>query len=383
MRRALLLLLLTSSAFAGTLKENVASSLDPQQTYTLFLPANYDAAKKYPLLLIFDPRGRGTAAAKIFTDAADEYGWILISSNGTRSDESWKPNELALRALWPEVAQYPADPRRLYATGFSGTAMAAWLLAIHTGALAGVIGVGGRLVEETSPEKFTFAHYGFAGEHDFNNREMRMIDAILAREKKTHRFQQFDAQHRWITPELARDAFGWFELIAMKEQRRPRDEALIAKLYERDLAAAKTLQQYRAIAETFDGLRNVDEVRATVARLERDPAVQRELKEEKKWDEFEERYGKETLGRIPQIFAALRQEDIIRVPMRLMREFQISDLKRRAAKPGAEGAAAQRILLAVQAQMAFYVPRQLEERGEGQLAEAARKVAAEINIRQP
>ena len=46
MRRLLLLLLLTSSAFAGTLKENVASAVDVQQTYTLFLPANYDAAKK-------------------------------------------------------------------------------------------------------------------------------------------------------------------------------------------------------------------------------------------------------------------------------------------------------------------------------------------------
>jgi len=378
MRCLLLVLLLACSAFAGTLTENVATAVDAQQTYTLFLPSSYDAAKKYPLLLIFDPRGRGTVAAKIFADAADEYGWILISSNGTRSDESWEPNEHALRALWPEVARYPADPQRLYATGFSGTAMAAWLLGIKTGALADVIGVGGRLVEEVSPTKFSFAHYGFAGEDDFNNRDMRAIDAILARDAKTHRFQSFAGEHRWIPPELARDALGWMELIAMKQQRRPRDESLIAKLYDRDLAAAKSLRQYRAIAETFDGLRNVDEVRATLARLERDPAALREQREEEKWDEFEARYAKETLDRIPQIFAAARQEEPARVPMQLMREFRITDLKRRATRPGAEGAAARRILAAVYAQLTFYLPRQLAERGEHQLAEAARKVAAEI-----
>src|SRR5688572_19142511 len=139
---------------AGKLAENVVTAADKQQTYTLFLPGSYDAAKKYPLLLIFDTRGRGTVAAEIFTGAAEEYGWILISSNGTRSDESSKPNERALRALFPELSRYAVDPRRIYATGFSGTAIVAWSVGVNTGKLAGVIGVGGRLVDEVPPRKF-------------------------------------------------------------------------------------------------------------------------------------------------------------------------------------------------------------------------------------
>jgi dienelactone hydrolase len=382
MRRALLVIAFAFSSFAGTLKENVVSAADPQQTYTLFLPSSYDGTKKLPLLLVFDPRGRGTLAANLFADAAEEYGWMLISSNGTRSDDSWEPNDRALRALWPEVARYPADPRRLYATGFSGTVLIAWALGIKTGALAGVIGVGGRLFDdEVSPAKFSFAHYGFSGDADFNNREMRAVDALLEQEKKPHRFQSFDGPHSWMPRELAGDAFGWFELIAMKQQRRARDEALIAKLYARDLAAAKTLRDYRAILETYEGLRDVEEVRATVARLERDPAALREQQEEAKWDEFESRYMKETMSRIPQIFAELRttSDEPFRATPRLIREFKIAELKKRAAKPGAEGATARRILEAVYTQMAFYLPRQLSERGETQLAEAVKKVAAEIH----
>jgi len=383
LRSAICLLLCVLSASAGTLVENVATNVDAKQTYTLVLPSHCDASKQYPLLLIFDPRGHGTFAARIFADAAEEYGWILISSNGTRSDESWEPNEQAMRALWPEVARYSADPRRLYATGFSGTAMMAWLLGINTNGLAGVIGVGGRLVDEVSPRKFSFAHYGFAGESDFNNPDMRAIDAALAREGKAHRFQSFQGDHRWIPPELARDALGWMELVAMKEKRRPRDEALIAKLYERDLAAAKTLRQYRAVLETFDGLRPIDDVRATVSRLERDPAVQRELKEEEKWDAFQAQYFKETLDRIPAILAALRQEDVPNLPARLLREFRIADLKRRASREGAEGAAARRALEAVHAQMTFYLFRDFFNRREYRLATAVLTVATEIHADRP
>jgi hypothetical protein len=66
-------------------------------------------------------------------EAAEEHGWILISANGTRSDESMEPNERALRAIYPEAARYGADPKRLYAAGFSGTAMVAWMMGINTG----------------------------------------------------------------------------------------------------------------------------------------------------------------------------------------------------------------------------------------------------------
>src|SRR6185436_2988063 len=211
---------------AGKLVENVVTAADREQTYTLFLPGSYDVAKKYPVLLILDPRGRGTAAAEIFAGGAEEYGWILVSSNNTRSDESNDPNERALRALFPELGRYAVDPRRVYAAGFSGTAMVAWALVINNGRLAGVISAGGRLVDEVLPRRFSFASYGFAGESDFNNRDMRAIDALLAREGKTHRFRQFEGGHRWMPPELAAEAMGWMELIAMKEQRRPRDEAL-------------------------------------------------------------------------------------------------------------------------------------------------------------
>ncbi|MGZ5433050.1 MAG: hypothetical protein ACXWH7_08990, partial [Thermoanaerobaculia bacterium] len=228
----------TLGAEKGKLVENVVTRADATQTYTLYLPTSYDTAKKHPLLLIFDPRGAATQAAGIFRDAAEEYGWILLSSNQTRSDDPNAPNEQAVRALLAETRVYAFDPKRLYATGFSGTAILAWGVGIRTRGLAGVIGVGGRSEKSVPPAKFNFAHYGFAGDRDFNNREMREIDAALEG-VVPHRFQPFDGDHRWITPPLAREALGWFEVLAG-------NDAVRAKVMAEDIAAAEKLQGLEA-----------------------------------------------------------------------------------------------------------------------------------------
>lgn len=375
MRRLLLFIVLACSLpLRAKLVENVASQVDPSQTYTLYLPSSWDASKRHPLLFVLDPRGRGTLGAEIFREAAEEQGWIVISANGTRSDESMEPNERALRAIYPEAARYGADPKRLYAAGFSGTAMVAWLMGINGGNLAGVIGVGGRLIEEVPPQKFSFAHFGFAGDADFNNREMRAIDAILEREGKMHRFESFAGRHQWISSELAREALRWLELVAMKENRRARDEAFIAREYERALAAPAS----RAALRTFEGLRDVEELRARVVQLERDPAVLRALKEQETWDAYEADYVAQTLSRIGAIFGALRQQDVADMPGRLARELRIAELQRHAKRPGAEGASARRLLEAVHAQLAFYTPRQFAERREDRFGVASITLATRI-----
>ncbi len=367
---------------ASVLTENVPTRTDPSQTYTLILPSSYDPAKKHPLLLVLDPRGRATVAAKLFEEAADEHGWIIVSSNGTRSDAGPEPNERALRALLPEVVQrYPVDIKRVYATGFSGTAITAWSLGVRSNGLAGVIGVGGRLVEEMPPAKFNFAHYGFSGEGDFNNRDMRAVDALLT---VPHRFESFPGDHTWITPALARDAIRWMEVMAMKENRRARDESFINAAYDKDVAAAaalsprESLRRYQAIVRTFDGLRPIDDARDAVARLEKDPIVRRELEAEKKWDEFEERYIRSTFLNLRPIFAPIQGANPVAAKRHFLREFRVEEMKTRATREGAEGQTARRILATIYVQLAFYLPRELEGRGAKDLAEGARAAAEEL-----
>ena len=374
--------MLAALVLAALLQENVVTKADPAQTYTLILPDGYDPAKTYPLLFVFDPRGRGTMTAELFRDAAEELGWIVISSNNTRSDGPMEPNERALQALVPEAfGQYSVDRNRVYATGFSGTTLLGWSLAVK-GIVAGVIGVGSHPLDPLPAREFKFAHYGFAGDADFNNSLMRQIDAAIV--NAPHRFESFPGRHQWPPRELVRDALVWLEVLAMKENRRARDDAFIAKAFARDatLAAAlpplESLRRYRAIVATYDGLHPIDDAKAALARLEKDPAVKREREAEAKWDAFEERFLTDAFKRLATTIAELRADPSADVKGHFLRELRVAEMKKRAGREGAEGRTARRILANMHVQMSFYLPREFETRGEKWLVDGARAAAEEI-----
>ncbi len=91
----------------------------------------FAGARKWPVLILFDPRSRGKLAAELFRGAADEFGWILASSNNTMSDGPGEPNARAINAMIPDVMKrLPIDEKRIYAGGFSGGAVLAWTVGL-------------------------------------------------------------------------------------------------------------------------------------------------------------------------------------------------------------------------------------------------------------
>ncbi|MGZ4830265.1 MAG: hypothetical protein ACXV78_11535, partial [Candidatus Angelobacter sp.] len=59
---------------AGTVHTSVPVAAQPSNSYALYLPSAYSPAKRWPLLLIFDPFARGEVSVKLFHDAAEKYG---------------------------------------------------------------------------------------------------------------------------------------------------------------------------------------------------------------------------------------------------------------------------------------------------------------------
>lgn len=386
---ALLAAVLAADPARGRLVERVAAGADASQTYTLYLPTAACPPRGCPLLLVFDPRGRGTPAARLFQPAAEEFGWIVLSSNDTRSDGPWEPNARAVTALWAEVFdRYPADPERIYAAGFSGGAMVAWSLGTATGRLAGVIAAGGRISEGIDPDRFGFAAFGAVGDADFNHVEMRRVHDRLARRRHRERLEVFEGPHRWMGPDLARVGVRWMEVLAMKDGRRPRDEALLSAAWDDEMAPARALEataplaamrRYQVLARTFAGLRPVEEAERRAAALDVSPAVARARKDEERLARQEERARGEADLRL----ARLRSSTDPILLGQLLGDLRIAALKRDAAHRSPEGLAARRVLESVFASTSFYLPRDLVASREHARAAVALGVAAAIHDDDP
>ena len=372
----------------GRLVERVAAVRDPTQTYALYLPSAYTPEKKFPALLIFDPRGRAMLAAELFVAAAEAHGWILLSSWDTRSDGPMEPNRKALDALWPEVHErFPTDWRRIYAAGFSGGAMLAFSFGLGTGELAGVIGCGGRPEEHNRKARGTFAHFGVAGRTDFNYSPMRLLDSQVEGWGVPHWFEAFDGPHAWMPAALAGKAIAWMEIQAMHAGLRAPDAGIVADFFAQEIAAARSLEEsgrplealrrYRLAAATVGALGDPQAVAAArdaAERLAASSAVELAQKEERKWDGAEAAY----LGRIGWLGPALAQRDPPIRSSEIVTRLEIHGLRKRAAAGGYAGIAAERTLESLFSLLAFYETRDLFAAGEWQAAATALEVALAI-----
>ncbi len=379
----------------GRLVENITCLVDSTQTYTLFLPAGYTPPRggertdrRWPALLVFDPRGRSVRAARIFHKAVARYGWIVLSSNDTRSDGPWEPNVRALEALWPEIhTRYRVDPKRIYAAGFSGGVLVAWYLAqlAKPHSLAGIFSAGGRPAAEIPVQRIEFAHFGTAGHRDFNFLAMRELDDIAAASGAPHQLRTFVGRHQWMPEALASEGVEWMEILAMKHGLRPRDPVLSEQIFQRHRAGADSLRArgrlveahrgYVVLADTWEGMRNVSSVRRTLASLENDTRWKAQREAERRARAFEISAQERLAGPLQDLTGA---QGTTAHP-HWIDTLEIDSLIERARDESDLSQAAQRVLEWVFARTSFYIHQELVSRGDLAHAIAALRVALRIH----
>src|SRR5436190_16551596 len=138
------------------------------------------------------------------------------------------------------------------------------------------------------------------------------------------------------------------ERQSMKRGRRARDDVMIAKLLQEDLAGVggdelATFRRREAIARTFASLADVPKRAAdskTIARLE---------KEEQRAIDFERGHCARMPGAMNDFLAARDKQP----PSTLLASLQVPALKRIAAEATYRGAAARRVLALIKVQLAF------------------------------
>src|SRR5260370_36016910 len=99
----------------GVVHGSVPVAADPSNSYALYLPSNYSAARRWPLLLVFDPFARGEVSVNLFHNAAEKYGFIVRGTNNARK---FADPSNALLLLWSDVNDhYTIGPKRIYTHG--------------------------------------------------------------------------------------------------------------------------------------------------------------------------------------------------------------------------------------------------------------------------
>lgn len=345
----------------GQIVDGVACPADPAVTYAYYLPSHYTVSNRYPILFVFDPRKRGAFGAELFREAAEQYGWIVVSSNNTESDTDAQPSIHAIETMLPDAQhRFSVDTKRVYLAGFSGTAIIAWAVAEVTKSVAGVIGCSGRPLPDRK-YNIPFAWFGTAGTYDFNYSETFEIERGLAAAGAKHHVEIFDGPHRWAPQDILRRGVEWMELHAMKSGVRSRDDVLVKRLLDEEVARAAgehdplaAVRRYESIIRTFDGLAAVEAARTRAAEIRSSREFKSAEREEKRALDLEQTYR----SRSARVLQEFLNSDSPQIAPALAHALDIQTLLDIARRPSPEGHAAQRVLEGLHAQLSFYLPRE-------------------------
>jgi dienelactone hydrolase len=255
----------------GQVIEKVVCAGNPTQSYALYLPSNYDAKRKWPILYAFDPGARGKIPVERFKEAAEKFGWIIAGSNNSRNSTLQSSIDAWSAMTRDTTERFSIDEPRGYAAGFSGGARIAILIATRcNNCLAGVIASGAGFPGGIEPATtMHFALFAAAGTEDFNFAEVKLLEESLVRAKMAYQIETFPGRHEWLPSSVAIDAVGWMELMAMKSGRRERDAQFIENWTNTKLKQARefedakrfyeSYQTYLELSSALKGLRDVAE----------------------------------------------------------------------------------------------------------------------------
>jgi predicted esterase len=385
----------TRSDQRGQLIDRIVSVTDSTQAYALFLPDAYTESRRWPLLLVLDPRGRALLPLERLRAAANARGYVVMSSYNSLSDGAIEPNVRAMNAMIADAQRSLAvDDRRLYIVGFSGTARLAWGFTRDLGEhVAGMIGVGAGIGrssfgDDTSWRRLAF--YGASGRQDFNYDEMRTMDALLDTLGVPHRMTYFPGRHDWPPDSVLAAAIEWIDLQAMRRGLRAHDSTWIAQLAQRQLAAARTLELNGALADALEAYQAIGEdfPDLTVARQARDAAsilaargdVQRAVARRAELLHASARYR----AVLDLAIGALNARQSRPSARDLARLLAIDSLRKEAGEtPGDAADAAQRLLEFAFVISSFYQPRYYIERGDAERALIVLELASMIDPSHP
>jgi dienelactone hydrolase len=281
----------------GKLLPHIPCAAHPEQSYALYLPGSYSPDRRWPLVISSDPSAQGTIPLELQKNAADQFGYVLVSSNNSHNGP-WKPFVETTDATLNDVqTRVSIDIRQVYFAGFSGGARASSQLAAICKCSAGVLlnGAGFSTGHSPAPDS-PFPVFSAIGLFDFNYPEVIELQDALTSAGYPHWLRIFPGSHEWAPAAVLEEAFAWFRLQAMRQNREPRDQAFLDAQFQKAQARAVSFEQsgdllnawreYLQIASTFDTLVDVTAIRAKSGSLGKDKFVRDAAKRER--NEFTE-----------------------------------------------------------------------------------------------
>lgn len=239
----ILLLAQKVSLVKGAITENIIINDSLQETMSIYLPTTFEMEKSWPVVFVFDMNGKGKQGLSMFKFAAEQEGYILVTSHNVSDTLSLTNNiVIANRMLNAAHELLPLTKDRTYTAGFSDAARFASILPNFIKGIKGVISCGAAVGNlEILSVKNPFYFIGIVGREDYNFIDMLETRKELDKLKFPNQLFLFDGGHQWPENEYLIDALKALTLSSMAKGDTKKVSEKINRYYTESLNKANTL----------------------------------------------------------------------------------------------------------------------------------------------
>ncbi|HUH46046.1 MAG TPA: hypothetical protein VLZ54_02735 [Arenibacter sp.] len=264
----------------GTVIDSIVVRDSVSESFSLFLPTSFDLDKNWPIVFVFDMKGKGKQAIRMYMDAAEDQGYILAASNNVNDSLSTSQNILVTGRMFNTVVKLlPVHRNRTYTSGLGEGARFASMLPLFIKGITGVISCGSAYPNyEVLDAKQSFYWIGLVGKEDHAYTAMLEGKLVFDKLKIPNNLIVFEGGHEWPNTNYLKKAMEIFTLSAMAKGDVERDERYIDRSYDNNLTALHGLLNSNKLLQAD----NLLDVSLSVYRLHKETDSLKNLKKQLK-----------------------------------------------------------------------------------------------------
>ncbi len=224
--------------------------------FSIYLPKNFDKDKNWPIVFGFDSKRRASKLARLYREAAEEYGYIVAISNfmpnqGVKEKSNYVP--LFIDHI---LSIFPIQKGRVYVTGVDEDARLMSLVPLfYNDKIFGVIAIGNSHYYDAKVKiGKNFSYFGILNSKNHRYKGFVNNKKYLNRRGIEADILTYEGVSEYPYPKLLKEPLSTFTLRAMLKGRMTKDSVWVQNLFQEelnqieiDLDKGKFLEAYQKV----------------------------------------------------------------------------------------------------------------------------------------
>ncbi len=212
--------------------------------FSVYLPKDFDTNKSWPLLLGFDSSGKTSRIARLYKEAAEEYGYIVVIADFLENQKPKEKVEYMLTFMNYVYTLFSIQKRRVYVTAFGEDSKLVSLLpALYSDEISGVIAIEDSYYYYYNSSiriKKNFSYLGLVNITNHRLKDFLSNKAYLKSKAIPADVFVYNNKSKFPDQGLIKKTLSTFTLQAMLKGRIPKDSIWVQHLFKKELAEVDT-----------------------------------------------------------------------------------------------------------------------------------------------